>query len=248
MGDEATNETAQRGTLYGRPRRHAGRRLLRRHGRGRVAATLAVALVGIVALTGAGMIGAALTDPSSQPPPQPPAAAAPATVAQPAPGASSRTGLPASAPTTISITRIGVRANILALGVRDDGTVDVPPLDQAMDAGWYKLGVSPGEVGNAVIMGHVDSVKIGPAVFFRLGELLPGDMIQVTRADRSEVSFRVDGVRSYPKDAFPTELVYGPSDTASLRVITCGGIFNEQAGSYPDNVIVFATLVGSRQT
>ncbi|OHX06979.1 Sortase family protein [Micromonospora aurantiaca] len=227
----------------------------RRRSAQRVAATIALALAGVAALTGAGIVGAALRGSSaSSPPPQPPPAVAPATITPHAPHASSEPsaaaehrGLARSAPTRITIDRVGVRADILALGVNGDGTVQVPPLEQAMDAGWYKLGASPGEVGNAVIMGHVDSAKIGPAVFFRLGELLPGDMIQVVRVDRTEVTFRVDGVKSYPKDAFPTDLVYGPSDTASLRVITCGGTFDEQKRSYTDNVIVFATLVSSRQ-
>ncbi|MBC9006655.1 class F sortase, partial [Micromonospora aurantiaca (nom. illeg.)] len=156
-------------------------------------------------------------------------------------------GLAASPPIRITIPRIGVRADVLAFGVNDDGTVQVPPLDQAMDAGWYKLGASPGEIGNAVIMGHVDSAEIGPAVFFRLGELRPGDGISVERADHTEVTFQVDGLKSYPKDQFPTELVYGPSDRASLRVITCGGRFDEQKRSYTDNVIVFATMTGVRQ-
>ncbi|MFI7068890.1 class F sortase [Micromonospora sediminicola] len=245
MGDEAAGGTALRGTVYGTRRRSVRR----------VAATLALALAGLAALTGAGMVGAALRGPAaSSQPPQPPSAAAPATITPHAPHASSEPtntaehrGLARSTPTRITIDRIGVSSNILALGVNDDGTVQVPPLDQAMDAGWYKLGASPGEVGNAVIMGHVDSAKIGPAVFFRLGELLPGDMIQVARVDRTEVTFRVDGVKSYPKDAFPTDLVYGPSDRASLRVITCGGTFDERKRSYTDNVIVFATLVSSRQ-
>jgi sortase (surface protein transpeptidase) len=147
-----------------------------------------------------------------------------------------------SAPTNISIPTIGVAAQIMSLGVNTDGTVQVPPLDQAQLAGWYNLGPSPGEIGNAVIMGHVDSRKIGPAVFFRLGELRPGDVIQVTRTDKTVVKFSVDGVKSYPKAAFPTELVYGPSDKASLRVVTCGGIFDEKKRSYPDDIIVFATL------
>ncbi|MFI7523939.1 class F sortase [Micromonospora globbae] len=224
----------------------------------RLTTTLAVAVTSLVAVTGAGMIGAAFVGPpTTVPPPQPPAAAAPTTTGlTPPDGAGgaggpdslSRTGLSASDPTSITIDRIGVQARVLALGLQDDGTVEVPPLEQAMDAGWYKLGASPGEIGNAVIMGHVDSAKIGPAVFFRLGELRPGDAITVRRVDRIEATFRVDGVKTYPKDAFPTQLVYGPSDTASLRVITCGGVFDQQKRSYPDNVIVFATLVGSRQT
>lgn len=92
-------------------------------------------------------------------------------------------------------------------------------------------------------MGHVDSRALGPAVFFRLGELKAGDRVQVTRQDRSKVDFRVDDVRSYPKTNFPTELVYGPNDRAGLRLVTCGGTFDKHRSSYLNNIIVFATQV-----
>ncbi|MCW3845407.1 class F sortase, partial [Micromonospora yasonensis] len=156
--------------------------------------------------------------------------------------AGAATALPRSAPTTISIPRIGVDAEIMSLGMNPDGTVQVPPLDQAMKAGWYSPGASPGEAGNAVIVGHVDSAKIGPAVFFNLGALQQGDTISVAREDGSTATFMVDEVKSYPKTAFPTELVYGPSDKPGLRVVTCGGTFDQNARSYVDNVIVFASL------
>ncbi|MGW5672173.1 class F sortase [Micromonospora sp. NPDC003776] len=150
--------------------------------------------------------------------------------------------LPRSTPTTIAIPRIGVRADIMSLGTNPDGTVQVPPLDQAMKAGWYSPGASPGETGNAVIVGHVDSAKLGPAVFFNLGSLTKGDTINVAREDGSTATFTVDEVKSYPKTAFPTELVYGPSDRPALRVVTCGGAFDQNARSYVDNIIVFATM------
>ncbi|PWU57390.1 class F sortase, partial [Micromonospora sp. S4605] len=150
--------------------------------------------------------------------------------------------LPRSTPTTITIPRIGVDASIISLGTNPDGTVQVPPLERAELAGWYQPGPSPGEVGNAVIVGHVDSAKIGPAVFFSLGALQPGDAITVAREDGQPATFTVESVQRHPKDAFPTELVYGPSDKPGLRVVTCGGVFDEAAGSYPDNVIVLATL------
>lgn len=150
--------------------------------------------------------------------------------------------LPRSTPTTISIPRIGVRAGIMNLGTNPDGTVQVPPLDQAMKAGWYSPGASPGETGNAVIVGHVDSAKLGPAVFFKLGSLTRGDTISVAREDGSTATFRVDEVKSYPKTAFPTELVYGPANRPGLRVVTCGGAFDQNVRSYVDNVIVFASM------
>ncbi|SCG74184.1 class F sortase [Micromonospora humi] len=151
-------------------------------------------------------------------------------------------GLPRSAPTTITIPRIGVRAEIMTLGTNPDGTVQVPPLDQAMKAGWYSPGASPGEVGNAVVVGHVDSAKLGPAVFFNLGALVRGDTIAVSRQDGSTATFTVDEVRSYPKTAFPAEQVYGPSGVPGLRVVTCGGVFDRSAGSYLNNIVVYAHM------
>ncbi|MFI7249038.1 class F sortase [Micromonospora chalcea] len=150
--------------------------------------------------------------------------------------------LPRSAPTTISIPRIGVRAEIMSLGTNPDGTVQVPPLDQAMKAGWYSPGASPGEAGNAVIVGHVDSAQLGPAVFFNLGALVAGDTIVVTRQDGRSATFTVREVGSYPKTAFPAAQVYGPSAVPALRVVTCGGVFDKTAGSYLNNIVVYAPM------
>ncbi|MCT2277790.1 class F sortase [Micromonospora chalcea] len=202
-----------------------------------------LALAGLLALIGASAAGVGMTRGIPSPPPSPAADAAPPPIGSEPTTALARAGLAAAAPTTITIDRIGVRAQILALGVNNDGTVQVPPLDKARDAGWYRWGPTPGQKGNAVITGHVDSAESGPAVFFRLGELRPGDRITISRAGGSAAVFRVDGVKSYPKAAFPTGLVYGPSDTAALRVITCGGTFDRKTGSYSDNVIAFGTLV-----
>lgn len=222
-----------------------------RHGKPWRAAGTAVVVT--LAMIGAGMIGASLKTTPTPRPPQPLAQAgpevtppagtaddAPAVDGQPAGQAAA--GLARSAPTSIEIPRIGVDATIMSLGTNPDGTVQVPPLDKADQAGWYEPGASPGETGNAVIVGHVDSAVLGPAVFFDLGALTPGDTVTVRRADGVPATFTVDSVKSYPKTAFPTELVYGPSDRPSLRVVTCGGQFDEAAKSYPDNIVVFATL------
>ncbi|WBB54791.1 class F sortase [Verrucosispora sp. WMMD573] len=204
-------------------------------------------VVVLLAMMGSGLIGAALKTTDSPRPPQPVAgtsAASPNASAEADLNGAQRvpSGLPRATPTSISIPRIGVQANIMTLGTNPDGTVQVPPLDQALLAGWYEPGPSPGEPGNSVIVGHVDSAAIGPAVFFSLGALQPGDTVSVARADGRTATFRVDSVASYPKDAFPTDQVYGPSDRPGLRVITCGGQFDEATGDYPDNVIVFASL------
>ncbi|MEV0806133.1 class F sortase [Micromonospora sp. NPDC050200] len=234
-----------------------------RHGKPWRAAGAAVVV--LLAMTGAGMVGASVRTAPPPQPPQPLAQAAPADPTTTAPdtvddtatqtadeafatGEATPDQVPAPAalarsiPKAITIPRIGVNAGIITLGTNPDGTVQVPPLDQAQLAGWYSPGPSPGEVGNAVIVGHVDSAKIGPAVFFELGALQPGDTITVTREDAQQASFKVDSVKSYPKTSFPTELVYGPSDKASLRVVTCGGQFDQTNRSYLNNIIVLATM------
>ncbi|MEU4770737.1 class F sortase [Micromonospora sp. NPDC023644] len=214
-----------------------------RHGKPWRAAGAAVVVV--LAMVGAGLIGASFRSAPAPRPPQPLAASAstgPAAAGVPDPDVAAGTGLARSAPTTIAIPRIGVDAAIMPLGTNPDGTVQVPPLERAQLAGWYEPGPSPGEIGNAVIVGHVDSAAIGPAVFFSLGALQPGDTITVTRQDGQQATFTVESVKAYPKTEFPTEQVYGPSNRPGLRVVTCGGTFDEAAGSYPDNVVVFASM------
>ncbi|MEU7653239.1 class F sortase [Micromonospora taraxaci] len=192
------------------------------------------AAVALLAVSGLGLITVGLTaDPAT--PPRPPADAPRRT--EPAPDL---VPLPRAAPVLVQITAISVRAEVVPVGADAAGVLEVPPLDRPTLAGWYRHGVSPGEMGNAVLVGHVDS-PAGPAVFFDLGRLRAGEQIQVTRADTQVATFTVDDVRAYPKEHFPTTLVYGPADTAALRLITCGGRFDAATGNYVDNVVVFAT-------
>ena len=150
-----------------------------------------------------------------------------------------------SLPVSVVIPEIGVQSKLLSLGRNTDGTMRVPDLNtQAGQAAWYKYSVTPGQAGAAVIEGHVDSYQ-GPAVFFRLGALKPGDRIDVTLADRITAVFRVTGVREYAKDEFPARLVYGRTNYAALRLITCGGDFDASTGHYLNSVVVFASLVSS---
>jgi hypothetical protein len=142
-------------------------------------------------------------------------------------------------PVRLRIAAIGVNSTLMSLGLRADGTMEVPP--GGFPAGWYTGAPTPGELGPAVIAGHVDMK--GPGVFYKLGRLRPGDRIAVTRADGSKPVFRVARVAKFPKNQFPTHLVYGDSDTPVLRLITCGGSFNSQSGHYEDNIVVFADFV-----
>lgn len=118
------------------------------------------------------------------------------------------------------------------------------PADFAV-AGWFIHAPTPGELGPAIIAGHVDS-KRGPAVFFRLHRLVPGDEIRVERADGRTAVFRVVAVERHAKEAFPTAAVYGDTDHAALRLITCGGAFDRASDHYRENLIVFARLEGIR--
>jgi hypothetical protein len=142
-------------------------------------------------------------------------------------------------PTRIEIPRINVSSSLLELGKEKDGTVEVPPPWDV--AGWYAGGPRPGDPGSAVILGHVDSTS-GPAVFFRLRELRSGDEIHVERADGSSVTFVVDRTAQYLKKRFPTDDVYYPTLSPSLRLVTCGGEFDYSVRHYKSNIIVFATM------
>ena len=169
----------------------------------------------------------------------PPPAAAGATPSTPA--------LPWSRPASLAIPAIGVHTKIINLGLGPHHTLQVPPLTQAgvQEAGWYDLGPAPGQLGPAVIAGHVDSYQ-GPGVFFRLGALRPGDQIHITRADGTVATFRIDAVDEYRKAGFPTRQVYGPVGYAGLRVITCGGRFDYQTHHYLSNIVIYAALTSSR--
>ncbi len=150
-----------------------------------------------------------------------------------------------SVPAEISIPRIEATSSLVELGLNPDETVEVPPVEQPMQAGWYGLGATPGENGPAVILGHVDGGG-RPGIFHRLKEVQPGDEILVRRADGRTAVFTTSRTQQVPKSEFPTEDVYGPSDVPELRVITCGGAFDDSRRSYQDNVIVYAVLTAVR--
>ena len=151
---------------------------------------------------------------------------------------------PVALPTSVSIPAIDVQSELITLGLNPDGTLAVPQPGPDYDkAAWFDGSPRPGAVGPAVIEGHVDSAANGPSVFYSLGKLVAGDRVDVTREDGSTVTFEVYDVRVVPKDDFPTLEVYGNTPGAELRLITCGGPFDSSAGSYKDNVIVFASQV-----
>lgn len=196
------------------------------------------------------------------PPPRPPASAAtplaqadaaipaptaapstaPAASAAPKPAPTTGPVMDASPPTRIQIPAIDVDSRLMELGLNADGSLEVPPFEKDSPAGWYRGSPTPGEIGPSIILGHVDTYKAGPVVFYRLGDVRPGDAITVDRADGSTATFTVDRVESFPKDGFPELEVYGNTDRAELRLITCGGDWDADKHQYVDDVVVFAHL------
>ncbi|MBM7785484.1 class F sortase [Tenggerimyces flavus] len=145
----------------------------------------------------------------------------------------------AAAPVRIDIPVLEVESDLERVGKQKDGTIGVPK--KPSHAAWYVDSAPPGQVGAAVMLGHVDS-KSGPAVFYRLHTLRKGDSVVVHRADKSDIRFVVDRVEKFDKDDFPSVDVYFPTVNPTLRLITCGGDFIRSAGGYQENVVVFASL------
>lgn len=152
----------------------------------------------------------------------------------------SSTGFERSRPLTLRIPKINLETNIVTLGLNADGTIEVPK--GYTEVGWYKNGPTPGEIGPAVILGHVDSYK-GPAVFYHLGELQPGDQFEVVRKDGTTATFEVTESHRYSQNDFPTQLVYGDIPYAGIRLITCTGIYDHGIQRYSHNLVVYGKLV-----
>ncbi|MFJ6793068.1 class F sortase [Streptomyces sp. NPDC091268] len=204
--------------------------------------------IALVMLSGLAMMrnGATMEDG----PPQPAAAAAvavapdqQATEPPPAPPQGMEV-LEHSSVQRVRIPAIKVDAPVMTVGLDAQGYIDAPPPQDPNLAGWYLNGISPGQSGSAVLVGHVDNAQ-GPAVFYGLGSVRKGNHIEVERYDGRTAVFEVYGVEVFAKDAFPGARVYGDTGQPELRVITCGGGYSKAKG-YDGNVVVFARMVATR--
>jgi sortase (surface protein transpeptidase) len=139
-------------------------------------------------------------------------------------------------PLRVTVPAIGVDAQIVPVALLPDGAMETPEFGLA---GWYSPGPKPGEAGPAVVVAHVDSKANGPDVFYRLRELAPGDEVTVHYRDTT-TTFVVTGKEQAAKTALPTDRIWNGATAPVLRLITCGGAFDRAAGSYLDNVIVYA--------
>ncbi|MEV7268718.1 class F sortase [Streptomyces bacillaris] len=223
---------------------HARPSLLRRHRP--ATATLVTALVTCTALTAC-----------AGPTPSPATSAAPQATVSPGPTSSGGTTTPDAAtshnatsddtaaepasdaaPTQVSIPSLKIRSSLMRLGLNPDGTVEVPPAEQGMTAGWYTGGAVPGRPGPAVLIGHNDT-RFGRAVFHDLKDIAKGAEVLVRGGDGTSRSFTVTGKETVNKKSFPTERVYGATEGSTLRLITCDGAFDAE-GHPVDNLIVYA--------
>lgn len=150
-----------------------------------------------------------------------------------------------SRPVTITVPSIFIQAPVTGLGLDKKGHLGAPSMSRPKEVGWYRNGPSPGDAGTALIVGHRDT-ETGPAIFLNLNALRRGNTVKVTRADRRTAVFTVDEVKTYTKDKFPDDEVYGDTGRPELRLMTCGGRFSKKNG-YSANVIVFAHLTSLKE-
>jgi hypothetical protein len=148
----------------------------------------------------------------------------------------------ASVPVRVEVPSVGISAHVMPLGLTQSGALEVPYDFQK--AGWWQDGPEPGERGAAVVTAHVDS-QAGPGAFFTLADASPGDEVEIERADGSTATFVIDGMGQYPKTDFPTQRVYDETPKPTLRLITCGGVFDDSTGHYKDNIVAYATRARS---
>ncbi len=200
----------------------------------------AAALIGGILVAAGGVTGLALASQTGHPAtPAGRPTFAPIPVGRQAPASEPTIG-PVARPVQLTIPSIGVRTGLVHLGLTTSGTLQVPKTTSV--AGWYTGSARPGAIGSAVIVGHIDSTT-GPGVFYHLDQLHRGSKVYVKRADGTLAVFQVTAVRSYPKERFPTDAVYGPEPDAELRLITCGGAFDFATGHYLSNTIVYADMI-----
>lgn len=146
----------------------------------------------------------------------------------------------AADPQYIEIPRLRVRALIESVGLDKDKRMEVP--QQIDNVGWYRFGPKPGQIGNAVIDGHVDKTDGSPSVFYNLALLKEGDTIEVVDSDNVVYIFIVTQVSSYPVSLVPLQKIFEQSETSHLNLITCGGVYNKKKQDYLERTVVYSTL------
>jgi LPXTG-site transpeptidase (sortase) family protein len=143
-------------------------------------------------------------------------------------------------PTRLRVPSLGIDANIEDVGVRSNGEMDVP--GNVWNAGWLNTSVRPGEVGNAVMAGHLNSLR-GGAVFLQLDKLNVGDKIYVSDKWGWELTFEVAEKAAYEPANAPLDRIFGNSSDRMLNLITCTGDFIPNELTYNKRLVVYTKLV-----
>ena len=139
-------------------------------------------------------------------------------------------------PRRVTIPAVGLEMPVRPVGVVADGQMELP--DDPAVLGWYRWGPAPGAHGSAVLAGHLDSWEQGVGPLVRLREVLVGDDV-VVGTPRGPVVHTVTAVDRYPRQALPDTL-FARSGPPLLRLVTCGGEYDEDAGGYQQNLVVTA--------
>jgi sortase A len=145
-----------------------------------------------------------------------------------------------SSPVTLVIPKLNIEADVEHVGMDAKGNMDIPKAD--MNVAWFEPGYKPGEKGNAVLAGHLDTKTGAPAVFWDLDKLDPGDSLLVTTADGEELKYIVTQKKIYPAESFPLQEVFGPSNTSRLNLITCEGTYSKTNRNYSHRTVVYSIL------
>jgi sortase A len=204
----------------------------------------ALALVGIAVVAVLAASGWFLASSHARPQPRPSHVAA-LPSAQPSIVAAATATPAASAPPAVQpqqlvIPRLGVQAPIENKGIDSHNQMEAP--DKPFDVAWYPFTARPGAGGNAVFAGHKDFAGIGPAVFWKLGQLGPGDAIQVTGADQTQLQYQVTQTWDYTLSDIPMASVLAQGGGDQITLITCAGSYSRAAG-YDHRLVVRAKRI-----
>lgn len=145
------------------------------------------------------------------------------------------------APVRLKIPKLQIDAVVESAGQDPHGAMEIPR--NVNNVAWYKLGATPGEIGNAVIAGHLDLATGAPGVFWSIRQLVPGDQINVVDEQGSEHNFVVTRQASYPYAQAPMEEIFGFTVRSRLNLITCNGQWDEAAHNYSQRLVVYSELL-----
>lgn len=140
-------------------------------------------------------------------------------------------------PVRLKIPGIHVDSAIEYVGLTPQGAVGIPK--NPNNAAWYNLGPQPGDIGSAVITGHVNWYYGATGVFANLHKLKPGDKITVQDDKGSVFSFVVREIRDYAAAGDATDVFYANDEKAHLNLITCEGVWDRSAQQYTQRLVVF---------